>query len=93
MKLYAFTAHVDLITALFHSPQIEFAHLRLPNYSEFHCILTRCRGPRHSPLDMAFPFNSTACDRVGVYLPLERKWISIAIIKSLQIGHRSRYKS
>lgn len=66
----------------FHSPQIKFAHLCLPNHCDFHCILMWCRGPRHSPLDMAFPFNQTMCDRVGVYLLLERKWNSIAIIKS-----------
>lgn len=31
----------------------------------FHCILMWCRGPRYSPLDMAFPFNQTMCKRVG----------------------------
>lgn len=71
----------------FHSPQIKFAHLRLPNHSDFHCILMRCRGPRHSPLDMAFPFNKTTCDRVRVYLPPGRIWNSIAIIKRIRASN------
>lgn len=69
-----------------------FAHLGLPNHSDFHCILTRCRGTKtFTTRYMAFPFNQTACERVGVYLPLERKWNSIAIIESWWSEQCSRY--
>lgn len=59
MKLYAFTARVDLITALSVPLRSSFARLCLPDHSDFHRITEWCRGPRRPPLGMAFPINHT----------------------------------
>ena len=80
-EMYAFTAQVNLITALSIHPRSSLPSFYLTNHSDIHCILVRCRGPRHPPLDTAFPFNRL-CNRVGVYLLLERIWKSIAIKRS-----------
>lgn len=82
MKLCAFTAHVDLITALsihLRSSLLTFVCLIILTFTASSCDVGD-QDIHH--LIMAFPFNQTTCDRVGVYLPLERKWNSIAIIKS-----------
>lgn len=68
-ETYAFTAHSDLITALFHSPQIKFAHLSFTASS--------CDVGDQDILHFIWHSHSTRlCDRVGVYALLERKWNS-----------------
>lgn len=77
-ELYAFTAHVDLITALSTHLRSSFALLLFLIFT----ASSRDVGDQdihHS--NTAFPFNQTACDRVGVYSLLKRQWNSIAIIK------------
>lgn len=79
-ETFASTAHADLIAALSIHPQIKFSLLYSSNHVDFHCILVRRRGPTHPPRDLAFPFNWTVCDRVGVCSLLEMIGKSIAII-------------
>lgn len=72
----------------FHSPQIKFALIIL-TYTASTCDVGD-QQDQHLPLDMAFPFNRL-CDRVGVYLLLEKIWKSKAIIRSYSTKQCTRY--